>query len=248
MDKEQTIILEQVSTNGTWTTNLPLNEYHKTYIEYMKLCDVVPTKRLENKFIIIPSYKRENLLICLYFNSTNNNEDTSDKFISTLIDYTNDPKEFHECLIDLKVKQDKERRQRILDATDEDFEEDAIADEDSGSPKKRSSVYELTGYEIPNRSPRKSSIASINENPRYITRGSFSNVASVHDMTEVDCDLRLVYLMNEEYFSNFHELEQLSKFKFQIFNKVNEKLSSNVDWKTQVKNALKKHNKNVDII
>lgn len=240
---ERKIILEQVSVDGTWTTNLPLNEYHKAYIEYMKLCDVLPSKRLKNKFIIIPSFKTENLIIGIYFSSENSNADSSDAYIPALLSYMKDPKKFHDVLVDLKAKEDK-LSQRAYGSDDEE----ALEDDDTAAHPERSRVYDLTGYEVPNTSPRKSSVASALQNPIYSTRGSFSQVSSTNDLTDLECKLRLVYLMNEEYFSNFHELEHLSQFRFQVFESVNQKLSTNVDWKNHVTNALKKNGKSVELI
>lgn len=242
MPTEKKIILEQVSVNGTWTTNLHLNEYHKAYIEYMKLCDVLPGKRLEHKFIIIPSFKTEDLLIGIYFNSENSNADSCDAYIPALLDYIKNPKKFHDVLVELKAEEDKSKRAYGSD------DEEALEDDDAAGRPERTRVYDLTGYQVPTTRPRKSSIASALQNPIYSTRGSFSKVSSTNDLTDLECKLRLVYLMNEEYFSNFHELDHLSQFKFQVFESVNQKLSTNVDWKNQVTNALKKHGKSVELI
>ncbi|XBW38463.1 hypothetical protein QEN19_004053 [Hanseniaspora menglaensis] len=251
MQEEKSIILEQVSTNGSWTSNISSNEYHKTYVEYTKLCDIFVSARLEGKFIIVPSFKSENMLFCFCFSSLKKDEATTNEFVEKLINYINDPKKYYDHLSELKGIEGGEISEtgskKPYDQEEKEKEEIINEKGESEIDFKRNSVYEETGYETISKSPRKLSITSSYHDPSTITRGSFSNVGSDQTITDLDCNLRLAYLMNEEYFNNSIELEQFFKCNFQIFGRTNEKIDD-PDWKNIVINAFKLYNKQIDFI
>lgn len=228
------IIIEPVSPNGSWSSNLSSQHLDKTFMEYMKLCDIIPGKKLNNKFLIVPSYKINDTLICLYF-VDNDKSLAVDEFVSKLKEYLENPKAYDD---NLKLSESKKTNESAI------CEDDYSADEQitSEEKKKNEKVYEETGYDIIGRSPRKSSFSSSCPNPKFIKRGSFSNVVTGVDLTNIDVERKLVYLMNEEYFFNFQELETLKNSTVFFFENPNSKVSGSQDTVSKIIGCLKSYN------
>lgn len=229
------IIIEPVSPNGSWSSNLSSQHLDKTFMEYMKLCDIIPGKKLNNKFLIVPSYKINDTLICLYFVDNDISLDV-DEFVSKLKVYLENPKAYDD---NLKLSESKKTDESAIWEDDEYSADDQVTSEER---KKNEQVYEETGYDIIGRSPRKSSFSSACPNPKYIKRGSFSNVATGVDLTNIDVEKKLVYLMNEEYFFNFQELENLKNSNVFFFENPNSKVSGSQDIVSKIIDSLKSHN------
>ena len=227
------LIIETVSPNGSWSSNLAALNMDKSYMEYMKLCDIIPGKKLHNKFIIMPSYKSYNTLLCLYFVYSNESLDV-DEFTSKLTSYIQDPRRY-----DAKLKL---AHLQVLDDESAVAEDDACIDESALSAvekKENERVYEETGYEITGRSPRKSSVAS-STNPKYITRGSFTKITTGVDTTDIEVEKKLIYLMGNEYFSNFNELETLKNFNLVFFETPNNRAKGSDEINKNIIESLKK--------
>lgn len=228
------LIIETVSPNGNWSSNLSALNMDKSYMEYMKLCDIIPGKKLHNKFIIMPSYKSYDTLLCLYFADKDQSINV-DEFTSKLISYIQDPRRY-----DAKLKL---AHLQVLDDEDAVTEDDAFNDESALTAEEKQEneqVYEETGYEITGRSPRKSSVASTGTNPKYITRGSFTNVTTGVDTTDLEVEKKLVYLMDDEYFPNFNELENLKNFNLFFFETPNNRVKGSDEINKKIIESLKK--------
>lgn len=229
------IIIEPVSPNGSWSSNLSSKHLDKTFMEYMKLCDIIPGNKLRNNFLVVPSYKISDTLICLYF-VDNDKHLAVNEFISKLKKYLENPKAYDE---NLKLIDSRKTDESAICEDDYYSGDEEITSEDR---QKNEQVYEETGYDIIGRSPRKSSFSSSCPNPKYIKRGSFSNVVSGFDLSNIDVEKKLVYLMNEEYFLNFQELENLRNFNLFIFEKPNSKVSGSQGIISTIIDCLKSHN------
>lgn len=231
--KMKKIIIETVSPSGSWSSNFSSEKLDKAYMEYMKLCDIIPGRQLNNKFIIIPSYKSINTLICLYFVDKHESLNI-EEFSSKLEKYLQDPRKYDANLKLVHLK--------TLDDESAIVEDDALTNEEAlttEEKQKNEQVYEETGYEIIGRSPRKSSVNSVGPNPKYIKRGSFSNVVTGIDTTDSEVEKKLVYLMNDEYFCNFKELENLKSFNLFFFETPNSKVDNSTQINKKIIETLK---------
>lgn len=228
------IIVEPVSPSGSWSSNLLSQHLDKTFMEYMKLCEIIPGEKLINKFLIVPSYKIKDTLICLYFVDADKFLDV-DEFISKLNAYLKNPRAYDD---NLKLSESKKIDESAIY---EDYSHSADEILTSEDRQKSKQVYEETGYDIIGRSPRKSSFSSSCSNPKYIKRGSFSNVTTGIDLNNLEVDRKLAYLMNEEYFFNSQELENLKNFKLSFFENPNSKVSGSQDTVRKIIDCLKSH-------